>query len=867
MDPRALEAVLRDPRATLEGASFLGRVLGAEIDRDPFGVTHETLSASGEPVHVRILLPDPQPGELNRLGRNARVAAKGKPPALPPASSFGTLAGLAYFDFRPTKAVLLAERLHVQGRLEARETITLVAALARSLGEVHLRGGSPGAIRPTAVLLGPHGIELAHPSYSGWSPWRIALASAMAEGDAKDSALDALASAAPEQLAARDAESARGVAASNDVYALGVLLFTMLTGRTPYARATAAQTIDAVLRGAPERPRKHAPDMPRGVEEVILHCLAKNAGHRPRSALVLAEMLLKPESARTGIPETSDAALIALERASDASGVAPPPAPSRATPWPLLIALVVFSIVALGIALAFAQQRRHAYDAEIARGDEALEKGDAEIALAAFERAKGISPSGAGLKERLEKATTACDQQKRHAEAKAALSKAILALPRSDTRLQLLEQAVTLDPTLIEAHRERARFLVARAQDEPSGTDGRKQAVVKARAAVDALLAAGGKSADDHLQDAKVLALDRRDATGALEKAVAAEPRSVAGSQASAQLHLRRHELQEAQAAIERALQMQPFDARLLLIRAKVRRGLGESDRARTDLDAAIAADPEDRVVRAAVLDAAIEARDLGRAKRMLDERPIESDRDPDLIGARAYLLLMEGKRDQAAEHAGRALDMDASCVRAKVVRGRLALLKNDLATARRDLEARDKDAPMDSIVASRALEGGDLAFVPHDRADVLIDVGAALDHEAERTRAKRVLDRAVMLAPEDQRARLLRGQVLAGLQDYDRAIIDADAVVQRRPDNIAGHALRARIYEGQGRTEQALGEWTTLVGLAPSHTEFRALRGFCLFELKKYDEAREDLELYMDTQPRGTFSERAKNTLDKIKK
>lgn len=857
--------MLRDPRASLEGTSFLDRVLGTEVDRDPFGVTHEAKSAAGELVHVRIVLPDPARGEANRLARAARVVAKGKPPALPGALAFGTVDGLAYLDLAPPRGVSIAEKLAGEGPLSADGACSLVASLARSLADIHGKGGFHGAIRPGATNLGPLGLELANASFSGWSPWRVALATALGDGEAGEDALDALASAAPEQLAARDAEAARSVAPQNDVYGLGVLLYCLLTGRTPYGRDTAAATIEAVLRGSPERPRKLVPSIPRGVEEVVLNCLAKGAGHRPKSALALAERLESPDSS-PGIADTSDASLLALQRASDASGVRAPEALPRGKPWPLVVALAVFALVATGLAFALLHQRRAAVLSDIARGDAAFVANDFEAALAAFERARAVDPNAEGLGARIDKAVAAREASKQKTEARALLSKALVALPRSDTRIQLLEQAITLDPTLVEGHRERSRFVVAAAQDEPRGTAARKAGVARAREAVDALAAAGGKTAEDALLDAKVLALEKKDATPALERAVAIDGKSVAGSAAAAQLALRRNEPREASIAIERALASQPFDARLLLIRSRVRRALGEPERARTDLDAALAADPDDRAVRAAALDAALEARDLERARRMLDERPIDSERDPDLIAARGYILLIEGKKEGATVHANRALELDPACVRAKVVRGRLALQRNDTAAARKDLETADRDAPADALVATRALAGSDVSDVPHERVDVLVEVGQALEAAAERTRAKRVLDHAVKLAPDDARARLLRGQVLAGLQDFEKALADADHVLQRKPDDLRAHALRARAFEGQGRLQDALGEWTTLVEAAPAHVEFRVFRGLVLFDLKRFDESRDDLQLYLDTNPKGQYAERVKNTLDKMR-
>src|SRR5207249_2945684 len=146
------------------------------------------------------------------------------------------------------------------------------------------------------------------PSFSGWSPARKEIALALArrrESEAR--ALEALAFAPPEQLISPDPRRGRAGGADGDVYALGALLYVLLTGKPPYSGATGDEVVASVLRGAPARPRSLVSSVPRRLEQICLSCLAKDPAARPRSASELAALL------RTRFePTTSDGALAAL---------------------------------------------------------------------------------------------------------------------------------------------------------------------------------------------------------------------------------------------------------------------------------------------------------------------------------------------------------------------------------------------------------------------------------------------------------------------------------------------------------------------------------------------------------------------------
>ena len=98
----------------------------------------------------------------------------------------------------------------------------------------------------------------------------------------------------PDYMAPEQVKGKRGDART-DIYSLGVMLYEMVTGATPFEGSNPYAIMNARLIGDPVAPRKHLPELPPEVEEIILHALERQPFDRYPTAAAMKLELDSPE--------------------------------------------------------------------------------------------------------------------------------------------------------------------------------------------------------------------------------------------------------------------------------------------------------------------------------------------------------------------------------------------------------------------------------------------------------------------------------------------------------------------------------------------------------------------------------------------
>jgi len=217
------------------------------------------------------------PQDLARFRAEAEAVAQLQHPNIVQIHDIGEQGGCPFLALEYVGGGSLAA--HLDGTPVApRQAAELVLALARAVQHAHEVGIVHRDLKPANVLLQPDGT----PKIADFG-----LAKRSESDHARTETGTILGSPsymAPEQAAGRTNE----IGPATDLYALGVILYELLTGRPPFKGASLLETIEQVRENDPVPPRFLQPKTPRDLETICLKCLEKQPRRRYASAADLA---------------------------------------------------------------------------------------------------------------------------------------------------------------------------------------------------------------------------------------------------------------------------------------------------------------------------------------------------------------------------------------------------------------------------------------------------------------------------------------------------------------------------------------------------------------------------------------------------
>ncbi len=166
----------------------------------------------------------------------------------------------------------LDQKLSAEGRLSVGEAVHLVRQACRGVASAHALGIVHRDLKPSNLFLAEDG--------GGGTTLKILdFGVAKMAGDAEMTGTGVIVGT-PSYMAPEQARSALHTDVRADVYALGAVLYRMMTGRAPYGGGDASATLVRLLEEAPQRASTIEKSIPPAIEAVIERAMAREPAHR-----------------------------------------------------------------------------------------------------------------------------------------------------------------------------------------------------------------------------------------------------------------------------------------------------------------------------------------------------------------------------------------------------------------------------------------------------------------------------------------------------------------------------------------------------------------------------------------------------------
>ncbi len=232
----------------------------------------------GQPVALKFLPRDLAKDAVRRerLMGEVRIARQVSHPNLCRVYVIGEIEGRHFLTMEYIDGEDLASLLKRIGHLHGRKALDVARQLCAGLAAAHDRGVLHRDLKPANVMIDGRGrVRI--------TDFGIALAAG--EAAETDVAAGTPAYMAPEQLAGQ------GATARSDIYALGLVLYELYTGRSAFEAPTLAELRSQKATHTPVAPAEIARDIDPIVERVILRCLERDPRARPASVAQVAAAL------------------------------------------------------------------------------------------------------------------------------------------------------------------------------------------------------------------------------------------------------------------------------------------------------------------------------------------------------------------------------------------------------------------------------------------------------------------------------------------------------------------------------------------------------------------------------------------------
>ncbi len=250
------------------------------------------------------------PDFLNRFRHEAQAAAILGHPNIVDVYDVGQDGDIHYIVMEYVEGTDLKTLINREAPLSAPRAVEIAVQIARGLSAAHKAGMVHRDIKPQNVIVTSDGQARITDFGIAKSP----LSTALTETGVSFGTVDYI---APEQAQGRPATP------QSDIYALGVVLYEMLTAALPFKGDNAVAVAMKHVTEEPPSPRRINPQIPASLEALVLRAMDKDPARRPRSALEFSQLLTN--YAQVSQQETLVNPALGNERSAQRGQANPPP--------------------------------------------------------------------------------------------------------------------------------------------------------------------------------------------------------------------------------------------------------------------------------------------------------------------------------------------------------------------------------------------------------------------------------------------------------------------------------------------------------------------------------------------------------------